>query len=472
MNRLLEKEKASQERRQWVRLTRCCNNRCIFCLDRPSQDGTFVPLKIIKEKLKEGIKNGAERAVLSGGEPTLHPQFLEVVEFTKELGYKKVQIITNGRMFSYKGFLKKAIERGVDEITFSIHGHTEKLYEVQSQVKGSFSQAMTGLINALSCKGLIVNIDIVINKINYRRLPEIIKFFMGLGVYEFDLLQIIPFGDAWKNKKKVFYKIEDALPYLKRAFKISHDSRVHLWTNRFPPPYLEGSEDLIQDPVKLYDEVKGREGLFNKFLREDKLMPCWGERCKWCFLKDFCFQLLLVKHPETKRDFSKKSVTLIKNENDIKKINFAQKGCFEIAINKRTKDWILRNLKKLYRFRDKIVFFQENHHLLSQSKKNDINLRSFFSKVKLPGFKIENIPICLYPKGEIVTEKDSDISEIYRGGFIDIYKYTDWFILKKYYTKSIRCRKCKYFKSCPGVHINYIRNFGYKILKPIKTIKK
>jgi len=468
MKKILEKERASRQKRKWVRLTKTCNNNCIFCLDKDNQDGTFIPFSKIKQELKEGIETGAERAVLSGGEPTLHPQFLEVVKFAKELGYKKIQIVTNGRMFSYKGFLKKAIERGVDEITFSIHGHNKKLYELQSRVRGSFEQAMAGLINALNLRKPIVNIDIVINKINYRELSEMIEFFIKLGVYEFDLLQPIPFGAAWKNKEKVFYDIKKSLPYLRKTFEISKKPKVHLWTNRFPPSYLEGFEDLIQDPVKLYGEVEGKESLFKVFLKEDKLMPCWGERCKWCFLKDFCSQLLLIKNLEIKKSFLKKSVTLIKDENDIKKINFDQKGCFELAINKKTKDWILRNLKKLYKFRDKIVFFQENHRLLSQSKKNDINLRSFFSKVRLPGFKIKNIPICLYPKGEIVVREGNDISKIDSKDFIDIYQYTDWFILNRYYTKSLRCRDCQYFKSCPGMHINYIRNFGYKVLSPLK----
>ena len=288
----LEKEKVAQEKRHWVRLTRVCNNNCVFCLDKEAQNGTFISIKDIKRDLEKGIKEKAKRVVLSGGEPTVHPQFIKIVKLAKDLGYKHIQIITNGRMFAYKNFLDGVIKAGVNEITFSLHGHTQKIHEIQTQIKGSFKQSLGGLINALKSKRAIISVDVVINKYNYKYLFDILKFYIDLGVSEFDLLQVIPFGQAWVNRDKVFYDIPKALPYLKKAFQLSKNPGITLWTNRFFPEYLEGFEDLIQHPRKLYDEIGGREEMFKQFLEKNKTMWCYGERCYYCFLRDFCKDLI------------------------------------------------------------------------------------------------------------------------------------------------------------------------------------
>ena len=60
----------------------------------------------IKVQIVEGRKTGAERLILSGGEPTMHPNFLDFVKLGKRAGYRKVQTVTNGRMFTYPEFLE------------------------------------------------------------------------------------------------------------------------------------------------------------------------------------------------------------------------------------------------------------------------------------------------------------------------------------------------------------------------------
>lgn len=290
-----QREKISQEKRHWVRLTRVCNNNCVFCLDKEAQDGTVVSSGDIKRDLEKGVKEKAKRVILSGGEPTIHPQFIKIVKLAKDLGYQHIQVISNGRMFAYKNFLDEATKAGINEITFSLHGHNPKLHDVQTQIKGSFKESLSGLINTIRSKKVIVSVDVVINKYNYKYLFEILNFYIGLGVNEFDLLQITPFGSAWDNRDRVLYDIKQALPYLQKAFKLSKNPNINIWTNRFPAKYLEGFENLIQSPVKLHEEVRGREVTFEQFLKNGTKMQCYGEKCQYCFLKDFCSDLIELK---------------------------------------------------------------------------------------------------------------------------------------------------------------------------------
>lgn len=371
-----QRELAAQTKRKWVRLTRMCNNRCLFCLDKDAQDGSYLSLAEVKKVLQAGRKEKAEKVVLSGGEPTLHPEFTNIVKSAKKLGYTKIQVITNGRMFVYKKFLDQAVDAGISEVTFSMHGHNQRLHDKQTGVRGSFFQALRGLLAVLQRGELVVNVDIVMNKINLGYLEDIIKFYINLGVFEFDLLQVMPFGRAWDNKDIVLYDLPGRLNDLKPALSLSEDERLSIWTNRLEAKYLEGFEQLIQHPVKLYDEVGGRKVIFSNFLVKGKKIECIGQRCKHCFLCSFCSDL---------REFKAKG------------------------------------------------------KLVSKSGPFCLNQPSRPNKKK-----------------EIILNKAGNI-----------FKFLDFYIKHRYYVQSLRCKECKFYTSCPGIHIEQVRNSSFSRLNPV-----
>ena len=275
------------EKRHWVRLTRVCNDHCSFCLDTPAWNGTAIPWHAVVSDLEKGRSLEIKRLVLSGGEPTIHPDFIQIVAKAREMGYDHIQTVTNGRRMCYPDFMNGAVKAGLKEITFSLHGHTPEIHDRLTGSPGSFVQGLVALRRALKIPGLIVSVDVVINKQNIRHLRDILDFFIHEGVHEFDLLQVIPFGSAWENKEELFYDVEAELPHLHRALEVLKRGDVVLWTNRLLPQYLEGYEDLIQPPSKLHDEASGRGVLFDKFLHYGIKPDCWG-RCPHCFLQNLC----------------------------------------------------------------------------------------------------------------------------------------------------------------------------------------
>ena len=252
----LIREEAAHEQKNWVRLTNDCNNHCVFCLDTMAFDGTVRPSMEIKAQIVEGRKRGATRLILSGGEPTIHPHFLDFVKLGRRAGYRKVQTVTNGRMFKYPEFLNRAADNGLDEITFSLHGHTAKLHDALVGTPGAFVEETAGLKAALASGRFIVNVDIVINKQNVKHLPEMLETFIGWGVKEFDLLHVIPFGNAWSlARDHLFYDLDGNLEHLQKAFAYARRPDIHIWLNRFPPPYAEGFEDLVEQDGAAHREV-------------------------------------------------------------------------------------------------------------------------------------------------------------------------------------------------------------------------
>jgi MoaA/NifB/PqqE/SkfB family radical SAM enzyme len=290
----LQHEAAAHEKRKWIRLTSMCNNKCTFCLDTLAHNETIGEDETIKAQIIAGRREGATRLILSGGEPTIHPNFVKFVKYGQLAGYRRVQTVTNGRMFSYPDFLKRSLDAGLGEITFSIHGHNAKVHDALVGVKGAFDEEVTGLKAALADGRPIVNIDVCLNKGNITKLPQLLDRFMTLGVREFDLLHLIPFGNAWemKHRQSLMYDIDEAMPFIQEALKLSEQPDVHIWFNRFPAPYLEGYEHLIQDPYKLNDEARGRFEEYELWLTRNLPLSCRDEeRCNRCYLQHFCDSL-------------------------------------------------------------------------------------------------------------------------------------------------------------------------------------
>ena len=128
------------ERRHWVRLCAACNNRCRFCLDRQSLDGSLRPRDQLDAELRAGRAALATRLILSGGEPSLHPDLPDLIRSARRLGYEWVQLITNGRRLAYPQFLHALLDAGLDEVTFSIHGSSPLVHDAMVGVPGAFDQ--------------------------------------------------------------------------------------------------------------------------------------------------------------------------------------------------------------------------------------------------------------------------------------------------------------------------------------------
>lgn len=524
-------EDAAHEPRNWVRLTNDCNNHCTFCLDSHAHDGTMRSNLDIKIQIIEGKKRGAERLILSGGEPTMHPNFLDFVRLGKRAGYAKVQTVTNGRMFKYPSFLDTAAKNGLDEITFSLHGHTAKLHDALVGTPGAFDDEVAGLKAALASGRFIVNIDTVINKQNVRVLPEMLETFIGWGVKEFDLLHVIPFGNAWgKAREHLFYDLDGNLELLQRAFAYARRPDVHLWLNRFPPPYAEGFEDLIQDPYKLEDEVRGRREEYDRYLSLGQKLSCREpERCKVCYLQTLCDGLdealaLAASQavdvvrldaappraellPQASRarvvapnlelaEALVRSVTADALELELGSYDGLAEALGEgttlfgkrlvrcdtpsarelmtllgLAASFDVGALLTRETEPAIRAlgvpSERLILIQRNYDRVSEARERDVDLPAFFASYPC-SVRVENVPACIAGRPTQVPARTLDLAMLGPDARVDMSAYTRRFIADGFYTKALRCRHCALDASCRGVHVNWVRAHGFDALAPIE----
>lgn len=516
---MLRKEQIANRPKHWVRLATACNSRCIFCLDSDTPRNLFVPAAEVHAELRRGIDElGADKVILSGGEGSLHPEFTDLITAAVRLGYDRVQTVTNGYLFADPTFYEATVRAGLGEITYSIHGHTAKLHDRLTGTEGAFDRIVAAISRTERDPRVICNVDVVINKQNVAVLDRIVELCIGLGVTEFDLLHVIPQAAAYEHRRQLFYDPAKHLEVLHKVFRLGRHPRFVVWTNRFPVSFLEGLEDLIQDPHKMLDEVNGRRFQVRRYLDAGVPLDCREpDRCTHCFIEPFCthtdrtldrlnsdaWEVWWVgtppaTSPELPFGCSRLGVqvpspaelpsgvplyariertgplpadrSVIVRVRDPEQLEgWLGQTDLDIELNQRTAPWLLEHRDRLEAALDQVRIVQPSWEQMSAAVEHDVrDPASFFLELDLP-VRVAGLAACQAPGSQLVADRailDQDLFDPETGRPAVRALGIDH-VRNGYRVKSLRCRRCGVTDRCEGIHINMARDQGLKQCRPL-----
>jgi uncharacterized radical SAM superfamily Fe-S cluster-containing enzyme len=117
-----------------VDLTNRCNLQCPICFANSSVAGyvyepDFDQVKRLLETLRNYRPTPATAVQFSGGEPTLHPDFLRIISTARDLGFSHIQIASNGLTMAQPGFAEKCAEAGLHTVYLQFDGVDDRIYE-------------------------------------------------------------------------------------------------------------------------------------------------------------------------------------------------------------------------------------------------------------------------------------------------------------------------------------------------------
>jgi MoaA/NifB/PqqE/SkfB family radical SAM enzyme len=139
------------DRQLEIQLGHMCNNRCVFCVSgqRTALREAFpVASGPVVQRLREGSAQGLRKVTLLGGEPTLQPEFLDVVRAAVDLGYEDIVVFTNGVKTARGAFVDEVLATG-GRFTWrlSFQGATALAHERTTRKLGSFRRLVETLEN-------------------------------------------------------------------------------------------------------------------------------------------------------------------------------------------------------------------------------------------------------------------------------------------------------------------------------------
>lgn len=117
-----------------VDLTNRCDMRCPVCYANANTMGyvTEPPLEEVRKMLRvlRDRKPVPTKVVqFAGGEPTCHPDFVEIVQMANDMGFEHVQIATNGKNMSDYKFAERCVKAGLKTLYLQFDGVTDDVYK-------------------------------------------------------------------------------------------------------------------------------------------------------------------------------------------------------------------------------------------------------------------------------------------------------------------------------------------------------
>ncbi len=171
-----------------LELTPLCNNRCLGCFDvfaddrRTRNPQLQRPLLSFEQwrTILDDLAPHAHRVKLTGGEPTLYPEFEAVVGHIRDLGIS-FTVFTNGRWESPVSVLSTLTSApNLSGLLISLHGARVASHEAFANVSGCFDETVSNIRRATEA-GLPVTLSAVLHRANLDELPDMVARARSLG---------------------------------------------------------------------------------------------------------------------------------------------------------------------------------------------------------------------------------------------------------------------------------------------------
>lgn len=281
----------SNSKRVDIKIGFQCNNHCRFCIQGDKRNK--FPNKTAEEvkNILKKEKNNCDNVLFTGGEPTIQKNLVDYVKYAKDLGYKHIQIQSNGRLFFYKSYCIELIKAGVDIFNPAIHGSCSEIHDYLTRSPGSFKQTLKGIENLKSLNQEIL-INTVITKANYRDLPNIARMitFLKPAGFQFAFMHI---PNTIQNNQELIKKIVPRYcqidDYLKEGLRITTKAGIETKTEAIPYCFMKGYEKHIAEneapDANVYDANKIIKN-FNKVRKTQGKAK--GPNCQRCKYDEIC----------------------------------------------------------------------------------------------------------------------------------------------------------------------------------------
>ena len=191
---------ARQARKLIMNITYKCANRCVFCATGDRVTASMEWDKI-DEILREHRAAGTELLDIDGGEPTMHPRLIDAISLARELGYRSINVTSNGRLLRDRELAGSLVGSGIEHLLISLHGATAAIHDAATDAPGSFDQTIAGIDNVMELRpdSLDVGMNVTIVKQNVDHLLPLTELAIAKGFKKINFQFTTPFGRAWEE---------------------------------------------------------------------------------------------------------------------------------------------------------------------------------------------------------------------------------------------------------------------------------
>ncbi len=223
-------------------MTRTCNLNCVHCYSQSKnlQYNNELTLEEGKAFIDDISAFGSPVLLFSGGEPLMHPHFLDLCFYAKSKGMRAV-ISTNGTLITRElAFELKKV--GLSYVGISLDG-LETVHDRFRGKKGAFKEALSG-INYAKEAGIKVGLRFTINKRNAQEVPGIFKLLEEEDIPRVCFYHLVYAGRGTKlmeedlSHEEARQTLDSILELTKEIYSMDNSKEVLTVDNHADGPYI------------------------------------------------------------------------------------------------------------------------------------------------------------------------------------------------------------------------------------------
>ncbi len=242
-------------------MTRTCNLNCIHCYSQSKnlQYNNELTLEEGKAFIDDISAFGSPVMLFSGGEPLMHPHFLDLCFYAKSKGMRAV-ISTNGTLIT-KELASELKKVGLSYVGISLDG-LEAVHDRFRGKKGAFGEALEG-INYAKEAGIKVGLRFTVNKRNAQEIPGIFKLLEEENIPRVCFYHLVYAGRGTKlidedlSLEETRQTVDTILELTKEIYSRDNQKEVLTVDNHADGPYIylkllkEGKREEAENVMSL-----------------------------------------------------------------------------------------------------------------------------------------------------------------------------------------------------------------------------
>ncbi|MBN1436992.1 MAG: radical SAM protein [Sedimentisphaerales bacterium] len=163
-----------------IDLTNRCNLNCPICFANANVAGyvyepSFEQIRDMLQNLRNIKPTPATAVQFSGGEPTIHPRFHDILRCAKELGFSNIQIATNGLKMANYEFAEKTRQAGLHTLYLQFDGVDPEIY-LRTRGRDIWDKKLAAIENCRRLDLKVCLVPTIIKTINDDQVSKIFQF--------------------------------------------------------------------------------------------------------------------------------------------------------------------------------------------------------------------------------------------------------------------------------------------------------
>lgn len=189
-------------------VTKKCNYNCIYCHREGEEESTSreMSLEEIVELGKAAKRIGISKVKLTGGEPLIRDDIVEIIKELASLKFEEVSMTTNG--FYLKEFASELVGAGLKRVNVNFPSLDRETYKYITGIDG-LDKVLEGIEEALKAGLKPVKLNyVVLRGVNDRELEKMLEYVKSVKNLALQVIELEPAGKGGEVFDKYYESVE------------------------------------------------------------------------------------------------------------------------------------------------------------------------------------------------------------------------------------------------------------------------